>query len=572
MDYDLIVRGGDVVDGTGLPRRRVDIGIKDGKIARMGRLGDATAREEIDATGRIVAPGIVDAHTHYDPQITFDPYATMSCFHGVTTVLAGNCGFSAAPVKAQDREYIKNIFARVEDMDPIALNGVRFDKFETFEEFLSILRGNLGINFACYVGHSNVRRWVMGEDAWQRAATEEEIAAMCDIVTQAMKAGAAGFSTSLLGTHLDLQNRPVPSRLASREELLALAKAAGEAGSGSICFLPEGTIRGQSSEDHDLIVDLAKASGLPVIVQGLGGRSKIDVPGSGWEAAKERLDQAQEDGTPFYSMLIARPFDRQVAFDETNHHWQACGLWHKMTRMPIEERRALLKDPAAREEMRYGIENPNTDPAKGTIIPAPQWPVVFVESSPTLPEDQHQNRSIAALAEEAGKAPGDFALDLALADDFTTKLRWRMTGPEWDASVASTMTDPRMIVGTSDGGAHLAKDDQADWSSYLLGVWVRERKVWSLEEGVRQITQVPAALLGFHDRGTLRVGGWADLMVFDEDEIGPLRKEFVKDLPGGVGRYKAYGRGVYATVVNGQPIVLNGELTGRLPGVVVTPG
>ncbi len=147
-----------------------------------------------------------------------------------------------------------------------------------------------------------------------------------------------------------------------------------------------------------------------------------------------------------------------------------------------------------------------------------------------------------------------------------------MTGPEWDASVASTMTDPRMIVGTSDGGAHLAKDDQADWSSYLLGVWVRERKVWSLEEGVRQITQVPAALLGFHDRGTLRVGGWADLMVFDEDEIGPLRKEFVKDLPGGVGRYKAYGRGVYATVVNGQPIVLNGELTGRLPGVVVTPG
>ncbi|MCB2047367.1 MAG: amidohydrolase family protein [Novosphingobium sp.] len=571
MEYDLIVRGGTVVDGTGLPRRRIDIGIKDGKIARMARLDGDTAKEEIDATGKIVAPGIVDAHTHYDPQITFDPYATMSCFHGVTTVLGGNCGFSAAPVRAADREYIKNIFARVEDMDPIALNGVKFDKFETFDEFLSLLHGNLGINFACYVGHSNVRRWVMGEDAWQREATEDEIVQMCEIVSEAMKAGAAGFSTSLLGTHLDTQNRPVPSRLASRDELLRLAEAAGKSGSGSICFLPEGTIRGQSSDDHDMIVALAKASGLPVIVQGLGGKSKIDVPGSGWEAAKERLDEAQEAGTPFYSMLIARPFDRQVAFDETNHHWQACGLWHAMTKMPIEGRRALLRDSEAREQMRFGIENPNTDPSKGTIIPPPQWPVVFVESSPTLPEEKHQNKSIAQLAEEAGKAPGDFALDLALADDFATKLRWRMTGPEWDASVAATQTDPRMLIGTSDGGAHLAKDDQADWSSYFLGVWVRERKVWSLEEGVRQITQVPAGILGFHDRGTLRVGGWADIMVFDEDEIGPLRKDFVKDLPGGVGRYKAYGKGVYATVVNGEPIVLNGELTGKLPGAIVTP-
>lgn len=571
MQYDLIVRGGYVVDGTGLPKRRIDLAIKDGKIARMARLDGVGAKEEIDATGRIVAPGIVDAHTHYDPQITFDPYATMSCFHGVTTVLAGNCGFSAAPVKKEDQEYLKNIFARVEDMDPLALDGVRWDKFETFDEFLGVLHGNLGINFACYVGHSNVRRWVMGEDAYQRAATADEIEQMKKIVTKAMEAGASGFSTSLAPTHLDTQNRPVPSRLAERGELLALAEAAGKAGNGSICFLPEGTIRGMSSEDHEMIIALGEASGLPVIVQGLGGRGKTDVPGSGWEAAVEALDRAQEQGTPFYSLLIARPFDRQVSFDETNHHWQAVPAWHNMTRLPIDERRALLKDPKAREEMRYGIENPNTDSSKGTTITPPQWPVVYVENSPSLPEDKHQGKSIAQLAEEQGVAPGDFALDLALEDDFATKLRWRMTGPEWDASVQKTQVDPRMIIGTSDGGAHLAKDDQADWSSYFLGVWVRERKVWSLEEGIRQITQIPAALLGFHDRGTLRVGGWADIMIFDADEIGPLRKEFVRDLPGGVGRYKAYGKGVYATIVNGEPIVLNGELTGRLPGVVVSP-
>jgi N-acyl-D-aspartate/D-glutamate deacylase len=242
-----------------------------------------------------------------------------------------------------------------------------------------------------------------------------------------------------------------------------------------------------------------------------------------------------------------------------------------MTRLPIEERRALLRDPKAREELRFGIENSNKDPAKGTTLSPPQWPVVFIDHSPNMPPEEHKGKSITVLAAERQMAPGDFALDLALADDFATKLRWRMDGPEWSDAVRKSQTDPRIIIGTSDGGAHLAKDDQADWSSYFLARWVREDKVWTLEEGVRQITQMPADLLGFADRGTLRVGAWADMMIFDEDEIGPVRKLFVRDLPGGAGRYKAYGKGVYATIVNGQPIVLNGELTGRLPGVVVAP-
>ena len=572
MDYDLIIRNGFVVDGTGVPRRRVDVGIRGGKVARMGRMDGATAAREIDAGGRIVAPGIVDAHTHYDPQITFDPYATMSCFHGVTTVLAGNCGFSVAPVKADDRAFIQGVFAKVEDMDPIALSGVAWDGFETFPEFLASLRSNLGINFACYVGHSNVRRWVMGEAAIERAATPDEIAAMRAIVAEAMAAGAAGFSTSLSPTQNDIHGRPVPSRFAAREEILALAEEAGRTGSGSICFLPAGTSVGLKPEDYELIIDIGHASGLPVIIQGLGARSKIDVPGAGWDDAVKVLDRAQAEGAPFYSLLIARPFDRAVTFDERNHHWQAVPTWHAMTRLPIGERRALLSDPAAREAMRHAIENQNRDPAKGTTLPAPQWSNVYVDASGTLPAEAHGGRSIADLAAERGVAPGDFALDLALADDFATQLRWRMDTPDWTDAVAKSQTDPRIIVGTSDGGAHLAKDDQADWSSYFLGKWVRERGLWSLEEGVRQITQVPAAILGFHDRGTLRVGGWADIMIFDADEIGPLRKDYVNDLPGGVGRYKAYGRGVYATIVNGEPIVLDGELTGALPGAVVSPG
>jgi N-acyl-D-amino-acid deacylase len=571
VEYDLIVRNGYVVDGTGLPRRRVDVAVKDGRIARVARLNGASAREEIDAKGRIVAPGIVDAHTHYDPQITFDPYATMSCFHGVTTVLAGNCGFSAAPVKAEDREFIQGIFAKVEDMDPIALSGVAWEEYETFEQFLNHIRNNLGINFACYVGHSNVRRWVMGEACVEREATQEEIARMAEMVEEAVRAGAAGFSSSSLGTQNDIKGRPVPSRFASHEEILSLAEAAGRAGTGTICYLPAATVSGMKDEDNEFITEIGRRSGLPVIIQGLGAKSKTDVPGDAWDAAVAALDRATAEGAPFYSMLVARPFDRPVRFDETNKHWQAVATWDAMTKMPIEQRRALLQDPRAREEMRYAVENQNRDPAKGTILPAPQWHVVFVQDSPTMPFEQHRGRSIAELAEEKGVAPGDFALDLALADDFATQLRWRMEGSDWSDSVRKSQTDPRILIGTSDGGAHLAKDDQSDWSSYFLGTWVRERKVWSLEEGVRQITQMPAALLGFHDRGTLQPGKWADMMIFDPDEIGTLRKEFVHDLPGGVGRYKAYGKGIYATIVNGEPIVLDGELTGRKPGMVVTP-
>lgn len=571
MEFDLIIRGGLVIDGTGLPRRRIDIGVTDGKVAKMARLDGATAREEIDAKGRIVAPGIVDAHTHYDPQITYDPYATMSCFHGVTTVLAGNCGFSAAPVRNDDLDFLKGVFARVEDMDPAALDGVRFDRFETFPEFLGSLKGGLGVNFACYVGHSNLRRWVMGEEGSKRAATEAELSEMKTMVAEAMQAGAAGFSTSLSPTHQDLQDRPVPSRFADNEEVLALAEEAGKNANGSICFLPAGTTVGLDDDDHNFMIELGRRSGLPVIIQGIAAYSKVGVPGEGWQNALEFLDKATAEGAPFYSLLIARPFERPVAFDETNHHWRAVPTWHAMTRMTLEERRALLKDPKAREDMRHGIENQNRDPDKGTTLPAPKWPAVFVGVSPTLPKEKHKGRSIAELAEEAGVAPGDFALDLALADDFETQLIWSTDSPEYIQAVTQTQTDPRIIIGTSDGGAHLAKDDQADWSSYFLGTWVRDRKIWSLEEGVRQITQIPAALLGFADRGTLRVGGWADIMIFDPDEIGPLRKDFVRDLPGGAGRYKAYGLGVYATIVNGEPIVLDGELTGRLPGVVVAP-
>jgi N-acyl-D-amino-acid deacylase len=571
-DFDLVVRNGMVVDGTGLPRRRVDVGVRDGRVAKLAHLADATADDEIDADGMIVAPGIVDVHTHYDPQITFDPYATMSCFHGVTTVIAGNCGFSVAPCRPADREFLAGIFARVESMDPIALSAVAWTEFESFGEFLDSRRGILGVNFGCYVGHSNLRRWVMGDDASTRAATADEVVQMRVLLSDAMAAGAAGLSSSAAPTHLDIEDRPVPSRCADRAELLALAEEMGRAGAGSVAYLPASAVGGLDRADEDFLIELSHASGLPVIIQGLGGRNKVDAPTATWDAAQAFLDRATAAGAPVYSMLITRPFDRPVVLNETNLHYLAVPAWDRMLKLPAAERIALLRNTAARAELRDAVEHYNRDPARGTTVPPPLWDAVYVDRVRTFEHEKYQGRSIADVAQELGVAPADALLDLALAEDLTTEFRWRTESPEWAAAVGEAQLDPRMVIGTSDGGAHLARDDGADWSSYFLRSWVLDRKVWTLEEGIRQITQVPAALAGLSGRGTLAPGRWADLFVFDPARIGPWRKEFVHDLPGGVGRFKAWARGVRATVVNGVAIVRDGELTSALPGQVVRPG
>jgi hypothetical protein len=387
-----------------------------------------------------------------------------------------------------------------------------------------------------------------------------------------MQAGAAGISSSAAPTHLDIHGRPVPSRLADRRELLALGAEAGTHGSGTISYLPASAIGGLDDEDKDLLIELGTVSGLPVIIQGLGGRNKVDAPTATWEASVDFLDRATARGAPVYSLLITRPFDRGLVIGPEILLFLAVPSWAHMLRLPHDERVAILHDPAARQELRTAVEHYNRDPAQGTTVPPPLWTNVFVDRVARPEHDKLQGRSIADIAAEEEKAPADVMLDLALSEDLATEFRWRTESPEWTDAVRTAQLDARMLIGVSDGGAHLARDDGADWSSYFLRAWVLDRGVWTLEEGIRQITQVPAALLGLTDRGTIRVGGWADLMVFDPDTIGPWRKEFVHDLPGGVGRFKAWGRGVRTTIVNGQPIVIDGKVTGRRPGQVVRPG
>jgi N-acyl-D-amino-acid deacylase len=575
VGLDLLIRGGLVIDGTGLPRRRADVGIKDGVVTAMGTLDPRDSDRVLDADGRVVAPGIVDPHTHYDPQLTFDPFATSSCFHGVTSVVAGNCGFSLAPAKRSDREFMTQIFARVEDMSPRSLALLPWD-FESFPEFLASRRGKLGINAGFYVGHSNVRRWVMGEDANQRAATEEEIEEMRRIVAAAMAAGAAGFSSSHAPTHCDSFDRPIPSRLASARELEALMTEVGRANRGSISYLPYGSIGGLERDDEDLLIRLALASRLPVIIQGLGARSKVDAPTATWPHSRAYLDRCRAQGAAVYSMLMAKPFNRTFSIAEGTSLYDGVPAFRRLfvEARTVPERIAMLRDPAYRESIRHAVENPNRDPERGSTLPPPQFDVLQVHRV-GKPENEHfVGRSLVDIAAERDTAPMDAMVDIALSEDLVVELVWRTETDEWREGTYEASIHPSMIIGTSDGGAHLGRDDGAEFSSYFLRYWVREWGKWELEEAIRQMTQQPAALLGLVNRGMLLPGYAADVMIFDPATVGPGRKEFVHDFPGGEGRWRSWPEGVHATIVNGVPIVLEGELVPDCghPGEVLMPG
>ena len=572
--YDLAIMGGIVVDGSGLARRRGDIAVKDGRIAKIGFVQRGEADQVIDAAGLHVAPGIVDAHTHYDPQLTFEPHATSSCYHGVTTVLAGNCGFSVAPNRPDQRDYLTRMFAKVEGMSPVALSAVQWD-FETFPEFLATRAGRLGVNMGCYVGHSAVRRTVMGDEGSEREATEDEIEAMRAMVGEAMAAGAAGFSSSHGPTQLDGESRPVPSRFASMEELEVLCAEAGRYNGGSISYLHRSAIGGLDQQDKDLLVRLGTVSRLPIILQGLGGRSKVDVPGAEWEQVAQWIEEAGRDGVGIYSLLRNHPFDRDFRIDTGTNLYEGVPAWHAVVGPGVDraQRLALLRDPAQRAEMRHAVEHPNTDGAKGSTLPPPRWNVVEVDEVAKPEHDKLVRRTIADIAGELGRDPADVLLDLALDEDLRTVFRYVNKSRAWEEAVALGQRHPAMIIGVSDGGAHLDRDDGADWSTAFLSFWVRERRLWSLEEGIRQMTQVPAALLGFEGRGMLLPGYFADAFVFDPDTVELESKKQVADFPGGEARYSARPRGIYWTIVNGTPVVRDGQvLTGNLPGHVVRPG
>ncbi len=567
---DCVIRNGLVVDGTGMPGRIADVGIVDGRISAIGRLGGVTAKQVVNAEGHVVAPGIVDAHTHYDPQITWDPLCDTAALHGVTTIAAGNCGFSVAPCKPGDREFTAQLFARVEGMGLDALAHVRWEH-SGFSDFLDSLQGRIGLNMGMYIGHSAMRRWVMGEDAYTREASNAEVAAMCKLLEDAMAAGALGFSSSQAPTHIDSADRPCPSRLASHDELRALADVLGRYGRGSFSFAPESAAEGVSEPDREFMIELARRSGVPVVIQGLGGRSKIDAPSQSWREAEAFLNRSAAAGAPVYSLLMTRPVSGPFTLKKGTSRYEGVPLWQQMMTASLSERRLMLLDPEQRAVLRAAIDAPNKDPVVGSTLPPPHWDTMTLADSAAAVNRELIGRTLGDIAREQERHPADVMFDVALADNLDAVFHWSNESPEWRRLLVDVQRHPQMILGVSDGGAHLDRDDGQAWSTHFLAQWVRTDKVWRLEEAIRMITAVPAALLGLHDRGMLLAGRAADLFIFDPERIAVASCRMERDRVTGEERFRAVPTGIMATVVNGETVIENGVDTGRRPGVVARP-
>ena len=565
MAFDTIIKGGRVIDGSGLPVRTADVGIRDGIITDIGRLSGA--KREIKADGLVVMPGIVDAHTHYDPQLSFEPFGTSSCFHGVTSVVAGNCGYSIAPCAKQDHDWLTALFAKVEGMTPSVLReGLPWD-WDSFPSFLDTLDKRLGINLAVYIGHSAIRRYVMGEAASERAATADEIEQMKRLVREAMAAGAAGFSSSNGPTHVDQFKRPVPSRHGSFEEVLALAEAAGEGGAGSIAYLPESAPQGVDARDRDRLVQLAHRSGLPIVIQGMGYR-----PGNRqlWDDQTKFLSEARDKGAAIYSMLRTQPFMRPFNWRRGTSLFEGVFHWRDLADQTPEQRLATLRDHALREKLRWGIDNPNKDPSKGSTLPMPAMTAIFVDRSKSNPKAE--GKSLAQLASERGSHPADVMCDLSVADNLETQFMWNSEAAPWIEANAEAQRNMHMIIGTGDGGAHADRDDGAEWSTYFIRTWLLERQQFPLEDGIRRITHIPAMITGLKGRGLLARGYHADIMMFDAARIGLGKKTLVRDMPGGEERWQVACEGVVRVMVNGEVIVENNKLTGNRAGHILRVG
>jgi N-acyl-D-aspartate/D-glutamate deacylase len=565
MAFDTIIKGGTVVDGSGLPMRIADVGIRDGTITDIGRLSGA--RQTIDAGGLVVAPGIIDAHTHYDPQLSFDPFATSSCYHGVTSVVGGNCGYSIAPCAREDHEFMTALFAKVEGMSPNVLrSGLPWD-WDTFPSFLDVLDRRLGVNAAVYVGHSALRRFVMGEAASEREANADEIERMKRLVREAMRAGAAGFSSSQAPTHVDQLGRPVPSRRARFEEVAALAETAGEGGAGSIAYLAETAVQGYDARDRERLVELAHRSGLPVVVQGMGYR-----PGQRerWDDQTRFLADARTRGAAIYSMLRTQPFMRPFNWRRGTSLYDGVFHWRDLPALSPDERLARLGDKAFREKLRWGLDHPNTDAAKGSTLPMPASNRVFVDRSASDPGAV--GRSLAELAAARGVHAADVMCHLAVADGLETQFLWNSESAPWIEANAESQRNLHMIIGTGDGGAHADRDDGAEWSTYFIRTWLLERQVFSLEDGIRRLTHLPAMVTGIKGRGLLARGYHADVMLFDPTRLALGKKELVRDMPGDEERWQVRAEGVVRVLVNGETIVAEGRLTGARPGRVLRIG
>jgi N-acyl-D-aspartate/D-glutamate deacylase len=555
--FDLLIRAARVVDGTGMPSFTADVAVRDGRIAAIGRLGGEATRV-IDADGLVLTPGFIDVHTHYDAQLDWDPTASPSSWHGVTTVIAGNCGFTLAPARFGDTDWLAQMLSRVEGMSVETLaEGLRW-KGGGFGDFWRRLEGRLGVNAGGYVGHSAVRRHVMGDEASERPGRADEITQMQELVRQAMREGALGFSSSQLDIHVAHDGREVPSNFAAPEEVIALSGVLAEFGRGVLEFIPRSFVEGYDAADRRLIRAMAHVSGRPVELNTL-----VPLPASpdGWERSLAFAREAFAEGLRIHPMFPTNKLGAHFALDTTFLFDEMPSFRAALTLPPADRARAL-RDPAVREQMRAELADP-TGRAFVFI-----WQICVVESVRDAEHAGWVGRSVSELADERGADYLDTFLDLALSEDLQTQFAVEMPpGQTFDDMITALVRDPIVMAGSSDAGAHLLSFVGADYTTRLLSEWVP--KALPLEAAVARLTMFPAMVHGLTDRGVVRTGAAADLVLFDPSRLRAGATRLVRDFPADGPRFIVEAEGYKALIVNGQVLLEDGVHTGALPGQLV---
>jgi len=561
MEYDLIIRAGTIVDGSGLPRYQADLGILGDRIATIGTIR-ASAKEVIDAEGRVVAPGFIDGHTHMDAQVFWDPLGTCSCWHGITSVVMGNCGFSLAPCAEKDKLLVMRNLERAEDISPRAMEaGIKWS-WDNFAQYLdTVERLPKGINYTAYVGHSALRTYVMGERAFSADTTSEDLAAMKRELRSAIRAGAAGFSTSRNRNHETPDNRPVASRLASWDEVRQLVGVMGELHAGVFELAQEDVDRDPAvlADFHNRLKALALETGVPVTFG--GGASRKSPQPNMWRSFFDVADDTVAAGGKMLVQTSSRWISALLSF-ESVMPFDKAPVWCDMRKLPLSEQEAALRNSetrrqlteAAREYMR------GSHRVIGAEARPPEYDWFFVLDQPLPPW-----RSLAQLARESNKDPLDLIIDLAL-DKHLKQFFIQPIVNEDQELVLAMMRHPRSVVTFSDSGAHVSQIMDSSIQTHLLGHWVRDRQALTLEQAIRKITFELAAFWGLSGRGLLREGNFADLTIFDPATIAPEMPTLEYDLPAGARRLKQKSTGILATIVNGEVLLRDNQHTGALPG------
>ncbi len=557
MAYDLLIRNGRIVDGSGMRAFRGDVGVKDGKIAEIGKLS-GPAKRTIDADGRVVAPGFIDNHCHYDAQVTWDPLCSFSCDHGATTVIFGNCSLSLAPVHKGKEERLSEFLSYVEAIPMEVLRTVEFG-WETVPEYLDQLDHHLGVNVGNMIGHTAVRYYVMGDDCQKRTATDDEIKQMQDLVRDGMKAGALGLSVSRNQGHYDPQGVHIPALWADEKEIFALGDVLRELGTG---LIQSGGGNGAEVKNA-LMSRLSEATGRTVVYNNLSQSMRRP---DEWKKQMAQIDATTAKGIRAFPMCTPNRITDYFTMRNCQE-FRGLPTWHPIFIASDEEKLRAYSDPEIRKKLHAeAVEFKVDTPPPG--ICRTWWDYMEVQTA-VLPKNKvFEGKTVGQIAKMQGKGIIDAFLDLVVEENLDTEFLHGEINVD-EAAMAQILTYPNAIIGLSDGGAHVQFQSGFGFSTRLLSEWVREKQVMSLEQAVRRLTFDSASIFGLYDRGLLRPGMAADITIFDPDTVRPLPLEVVHDFPTGAKRIKEPAAGILATVVNGEVLMENGKHTGALPGRVL---